>query len=276
MLHATSASSMRNSSCSVNDARVEVDARLSIASVFFKNSKGHLHYSIRIWVLCMFMFTSCPKWSMVLYIRTHPGAKRQSCEEPAQQVQPPSVWREQEVGNVCQAGISARLDSTGVRFLDSSRRSLRGEKTPRALQVRPEKRGRLRIWGTYWQTSPARLISWALKKESNRSQSNELCNKRWRVRARLYRSQLLILSFAAFFISARVTHFCTFWSAPLQIQNVREGAQLLRQRVNKYLPHVGKFDGYSSDVGHILWKCCQCFANVCDSLTCLTNFTYWQ
>jgi hypothetical protein len=31
----------------------------------------------------------------------------------------------------------------------------------------------LRIWGSYWQTSPARLISWALKKESNRSQSNE-------------------------------------------------------------------------------------------------------
>jgi len=143
MLHATSASSMRNSSCSVNDARVKVDARLSIASVFFKNSKGHLHYSIRIWVLCMFMFTSCPKWSMVLYIRTHPGAKRQSCEEPAQQVQPPSVWREQEVANVCQAGISARLDSTGVRFLDSSRRRLRGEKTPRALQVRPEKKGKI-------------------------------------------------------------------------------------------------------------------------------------
>lgn len=35
MLHATSASWMINSSCSVNDARVQVDARLSIASGFF-------------------------------------------------------------------------------------------------------------------------------------------------------------------------------------------------------------------------------------------------
>jgi hypothetical protein len=40
--------------------------------------------------------------------------------------------------------------------------------------------------------------------------------------------------------------------APLQIQNVREGAQLFSQRMNKYLPHFAKFDDYSSDVGHIL------------------------
>lgn len=36
MLHATSASSMINSSCSVHDARGQVDARLSIASGFFQ------------------------------------------------------------------------------------------------------------------------------------------------------------------------------------------------------------------------------------------------